>query len=285
MEFLLRAYQKQRNRLRNENLLLLLLRCLLPIVLALAIARPIWQQAAGLFGGAGLVHHVVVVDGSYSMALRQDGGASSFDRARGLVGRLLDRFEQNQNRNDKVTLVLAGVRPRFLVRGDLDLGTVRNQWLAMQKPEDAASEIADALHQVAAAIDETNDPEVRVYVLTDLQARSLGKALATPEQPAAPELTDTARDAVERLTQRRGTELHWIDVGPFASQRQGGVADNVQITELRVVQPAAVLRAPVDVVATLRNRGQSTANCEVTPEIDGGEPVRKLVQVPPGAEG
>ncbi|MFN9703613.1 MAG: BatA domain-containing protein, partial [Planctomycetota bacterium] len=58
MEFLLKAYQKQRNRLRNENLLLLLLRCLVPIALALAVARPVLEQAAALLGSGGVVHHV-----------------------------------------------------------------------------------------------------------------------------------------------------------------------------------------------------------------------------------
>ena len=285
MEFLLRAYQKQRNRLRNENLLLLLLRCLVPILLALAIARPFLQQAAGLLAGAGTVHHVVVIDGSYSMGLRQDGSNSSFERARALVGRLLDRWEQKPNQTDKVTLVMAGVRPRFLVRGDLNLASVRGQWSQLQKPEDGAAELGDALQQVVEAIEEANDPDVRVYVLTDMQVRSLGKAVQASDQLPTAELTDTARDMVERLTKRAGTELHWIDTGPFAASRLGGVADNVQITELRIAQPAAVLRTPIDVVATVKNRGQAAANCEVTLEIDGGEPMRKLIVVPPGGEG
>jgi hypothetical protein len=241
MEFLLRAWQKQRNRLRNENLLLLLLRCLVPILLALAIARPVLQGAASLLGGGGTVHHVMVVDGSYSMGYREDGSSSSFDRARTLVGKLLDRFEQSQDRSDKVTLVLGGVRPRFLVRGDLDLQTARNQWLLMQKPEDGAGELADSLRQVLATL-EADDTDVRVYVFSDLQARSLGKALQTPDQKPEAELTDTARDLVEQLKLRPGTQVHWIDTGPFARTRQGGIADNVQITELRVQQPAAVLR-------------------------------------------
>jgi hypothetical protein len=284
MEFLLRAYQKQRNRLRRENLLLLLLRCLVPILLALAIARPVLRQAASLLGGSGIVHHVVVVDGSYSMGLRQDGATSSFERARALVGQLLDRFEANTNRSDKVTLVLAGVRPRFLARGDLDLATVRGQWLQLQKPEDGAAEIAEALRQVATTIEEAPDPEVRVYVFSDLQARSLGKLLA-PGDKAAPELQDTARDVVERLAKHPGTEVHWIDVGPFAATHLGGVADNLQITDLRMQQPVAVLRTAVDFVATLKNRGQTAANCQVTLEVDGGEPMRKVVAVPPGGEG
>ena len=98
MEFLLRAFQKQRNRLRNENLLLLLLRCLIPILLALAIARPLLQEAAALLAGGGTVHHVFVVDGSYSMGLRQDGAQSPYERARALVGRMLDRFEQGKGK-------------------------------------------------------------------------------------------------------------------------------------------------------------------------------------------
>ena len=285
MEFLLRAWQKQRNRLRNENLLLLLLRCLVPILLALAIARPVLQGAAGLFGDGGTVHHVVVIDGSYSMGYREDGSSSSFDRARTMVGKLLDRFEQNQDRSDKVTMVLGGVRPRFLVRGDLDLASARNQWLAMQKPEDGAGELADSLRQVLTALEEGNDPDVRVYVFTDLQARSLGKALQAPDEKPSAELTDTARDVVEQLKKRQGTQVHWIDTGPFARTRQGGIADNVQVTELRVQQPAAVLRTPVDVVVTLKNRGQAAVDSEITLEIDGGEPMRKVVNVPAGAEG
>jgi hypothetical protein len=310
MEFLLRAYQKQRNRLRNENLLLLLLRCLVPIVLALAIARPVLQAAAGLLGGSVVVHHVVLVDGSYSMGMRQDGGQSPFDKARTLVGRLLDGFEASAERNDKVTLVLAGTRPRFLARGDLALQTARNQWLQLQKPEDAGGDLGEALRQVVDAVEEANDPEVQVYVFSDQQQHALGAALTSPggdkpkppaaptppnaaagaasptdPAPAASDLADTLRDHVEQLQKRPGTQVHWIDVGPFASGKTGGTVDNVQITDLRISQPAAVLRSAVEVVATLKNRGQAAQNVEITLDVDGAEPMRKLVAVPAGGEG
>ena len=310
MEFLLRAYQKQRNRLRNENLLLLLLRCLVPIVLALAIARPVLQAAAGLLGGSVVVHHVVLVDGSYSMGMRQDGGQSPFDKARTLIGRLLDGFEASTERNDKVTLVLAGTRPRFLARGDLALQTARNQWLQLQKPEDAGGDLGEALRQVVDAVEEANDPEVQVYVFSDQQQHALGASLQAPggdkpKPPAAPalpnaadgaastagaapkasDLADTLRDHVERLQKRPGTQVHWIDVGPFAGGKTGGSVDNVQITDLRISQPAAVLRSAVEVVATLKNRGQAAQNIEITLDVDGAEPMRKLVAVPAGGEG
>ncbi|MBL9076541.1 MAG: BatA domain-containing protein [Planctomycetes bacterium] len=285
MEFLLRAYKKQRNRLRTENLLLLLLRCLVPILLALAIARPLLQQAAGLLAGSGTVHHVLVLDASYSMGLREGGAPSPFERARALVGRLLDRLDEDPQNADKVTLVTAGVRPRFLVRGDMDTATARSQWLLLQKPEDGAGDLGDALQQVAVLLEESGDAVTEVYVLTDLQVRAFGKALQAPANPPQPELTDTLRDTCERLQKHPGTRLHWIDTGPFAEQKGGGLADNQQITDLRITQPAAVLRTPVGFTVQLKNRADSAATCEVTLEVDGQAPERRVVSVPAGAEG
>lgn len=287
MDFLLRAYQKQRNRLRNENLLLLLLRCLIPILLALAIARPVLREAAALLGGAGFVHHVIVLDSSYSMGFRRDGGASSFERARTLAGRLLDRLEARTEKRDKVTLVTAGVRPVFRVRADLDLGTARSQWLQLTRPEDAATDLTEAMVQVASELETSADPDVQIYLLTDLQARAFGKAIRDPSaaEPAQPEFRDTLRDITEQLAKRPGTTLHVIDCGPYADSRRGGVADNVQIAALRVEQAAAVARMPLDVVATVRNRGTTAVTAEVTLELDGAEPMRKLVPIEAGAEG
>ena len=92
MDFLLRAYQKTRNRLRRENLLLLLLRCLVPIALAFAIARPILSDAAALLGQETSDHHIVVLDGSYSMGYEPGAGESPFERGRSLVSRLLEQL-------------------------------------------------------------------------------------------------------------------------------------------------------------------------------------------------
>ncbi|MGC6488443.1 MAG: BatA domain-containing protein [Planctomycetota bacterium] len=283
MDFLLRAYQKQRNRLRNENLLLLLLRCLIPVLLALAIARPLLREAVALLSNGGVVHHVFVLDGSYSMGLSEDGAQSPFQRARALVGRALDRFESNPNRNDKVTIVHAGVRPRFLVREDLDVAAARAAWLQTTKPDDAASDLNDALGQVADALAEAKDAATQVYVLTDMQARALGDAAAGDGEATGPELTDTLRDQVERLQATEGLQLHWIDAGPM-STGSGGRVDNVQLTDLRLVDPTAVQKSPAEVLATVRNLGASTATCEVTLEVDGGEPMRQVVEVPAGAE-
>lgn len=291
MEFLLRAFKKQRRRLRRENLLLLLLRCLIPILLALAVARPLLQRA-GVLAQGGTVHHVVVLDASYSMGLRQGGGGSPFERGRTLVGRLLDRLEGEAEQNPKLTLVSAGVHPRFLVRGDLNLQSARAQWLRLQKPEDAAADLGEAMAQVTALVEAGSEPQTVVYLFTDLQARALGKALATPAAtatgaqapPTAADFKDTLRDQVERLQARADVQLHLIDVGPFAESGRGGVADNLQITELRALDPVIVARVANTLLVTVKNRGQATATAQVALEVDGQSPTRKLLTLEPGAE-
>ena len=287
MEFLLRAYKKQRRRLRRENLLLLLLRCLVPVLLALAVARPVFREAAALLGGGGAVHHVFVLDASYSMGLQRDGGQSAFDRGRAMAARALERLEAQRNDNPKVTLVCAGVRPRFLARADLDVRGARADWMALSRPEDGAADLTEAMGQVASLVEESTDPEVQVHVLTDLQARALGTALADPAAAAAagPEFRDTLKDQFDRIRKVERAELHLVDVGPFASGRSGGRADNVQLLGLRLEQPVAVVRVPVSVVATVRNAGTSPVAAQVTLDVDGSEPTRKVVNLDPGAEG
>src|SRR6185436_11177251 len=277
------------NRLRNENLLLLLLRCLIPIVLAFAVARPVLQHASALLTEGGGTHHVVVLDQSYSMGYTRDGAPSPFDKGRAMVLRLLERLQDHPERNDRVTLVTAGVRPRFVARSELNLALARARWLDVQRPEDSATDLLPALLQVADAIDEAPDARTQVYVIGDLQARSFGRALQEPAAAAAaprgPDFKDTLKDVVERLQKRDHTELNWIDVGPLAEGRVGGVADNVQITNLRVDQPVAIARLPLTVVATVKNRGATGISAQVTLEVDGGEPTRKVVQLEAGAEG
>src|SRR5882724_2001286 len=66
MRFLRMSVEQNERRVKIEDLLLLLLRCLMVLLLALALARPALKSAtAGFFGQSG-VTAVVVVDQSYS---------------------------------------------------------------------------------------------------------------------------------------------------------------------------------------------------------------------------
>lgn len=96
MEFLLAAVQEQARRMRIEQILLLLLRMAIPIVLALALADPIWQWLPSL--GSSLSsrpphHHVFVFDTSYSMGYRV-GGRTRLEQSIQLAQSIIDQSPQ-----------------------------------------------------------------------------------------------------------------------------------------------------------------------------------------------
>ena len=103
MRFLQASVQQNQRRINLEDLLLLLLRCLLLIFLALALARPTLRNAAAGFGQP--VTAVIALDNSYSMsatdgrfvALRQGQAGRRTDRrfpAQRLDGRCAARLRR-----------------------------------------------------------------------------------------------------------------------------------------------------------------------------------------------
>ena len=76
MRFLKVSVEQNRRRLKIEDYILLLLRCLLLILLAIALARPALRTIAsgGMFGQARIIS-VLVLDNSYSMS--QTNGVTS----------------------------------------------------------------------------------------------------------------------------------------------------------------------------------------------------------------
>ncbi len=293
MEFLLAAHRKQRRRLRAENLLLLLLRCAIPVVIALAIARPVLRDAVGpLVGGA--VHHVLVLDRSYSMGFKPEGAASPYVRARDLAAELVDGLEGKVG--SKVTLVLAGVHAAMPVSDDLNLARVKAKLAALGPPEDAAGDLTEALGQVADLVDDAADAQLAVHVFTDMQARAFGEAApraaaAAPSPDAAaaagdaPALlfADTARDSCERIASRAA--LTFIDSGGMARPRGAARAANLQLVDLRLDTAVAIARTAVPVLARVRNRSDEDRTVQVALEVDGEQPSVKDLALEAGAEG
>ncbi|MEM7204274.1 MAG: BatA domain-containing protein [Planctomycetota bacterium] len=296
MEFLLAAYRKQRRRLRTENLLLLLLRCLIPVLLALGIARPIFSDAVGpaLQGSA---HHVLVFDRSYSTGLRPEGAQAPYVRMRDLATELVDRLEGKTG--SKITLVLAGARTEIPLADELNLARVKERIASLGPPPDSATDLTQALAQVAERFEDEDrlTMETAVYVFTDLQARALaeededadpnaadpGANLgANPGAPSAEDFGDTARELLARIAEHAKPVL--IDVG--GSSREVGAArvDNVQIVDLKLSGTMAVARTPVRVVARLRNLSPTSRTVQVRLDLEGTEPTIESAAVEAGGE-
>ena len=80
MRFLQESIQKNQRRLQLEDLLLLILRCLLVALLILALSRPTMAIGHSQTSGAHQVAAVIILDDSYSMGLT-NGITTSFQRA------------------------------------------------------------------------------------------------------------------------------------------------------------------------------------------------------------
>lgn len=108
MHLLEEALLENKRRLNIENLLLLLIRCLIPTLLALSMARPVFTRFAELLG-SGNSSIAIVLDDSYSMAA-VNAGRSSYDAAREAISALLDTAGDGSDAN----VVLAGSGPEVL---------------------------------------------------------------------------------------------------------------------------------------------------------------------------
>src|SRR5437762_2625517 len=104
MEFLLAALKKTQRRLRLENIILLLLRILIMLLVALAIARPFFREAPLDFLADSDTHHILVLDTSYSMGHKK-AAKSALDVAREAADKQLDAIRR-LTEQDKITVLL-----------------------------------------------------------------------------------------------------------------------------------------------------------------------------------
>ncbi len=94
MRFVFEAFQKQRRRLQMEQLVLLLVRCLLVLTLGLALAGPILPgcseqlRALGLVETSGRTVHLVLDDSLATRAVDPASGRARFEAVRELAERV-----------------------------------------------------------------------------------------------------------------------------------------------------------------------------------------------------
>lgn len=186
MELLRRAMVVRSHRVRLEDLLLLLLRCLAVALLAVAMARPtITSTGARLFGGQRQVGVVIAVDASYSMGY-EPGISSRFDRA--IKG--LDQVRGTLTPGNPVSLVLMGNAPRTLLRTTAyDEGRFEKE-LEGLKPLPERLNLERCLEKLASLMAETKAPVRECYILTDAQQLSWR------------EISPKARRHIEEITGR-----------------------------------------------------------------------------------
>lgn len=165
MKFLLTSMEQTSRRLKFQELLLLILRCLLLVVLALALARPT-AKTSGSAGKGEAIDAVFLMDTSASMAAR-DGEKTRWERAREAALGILDQLPpystvQIVSCSDRATL--AGPR----VPSNLDQA---KQVLDELKPSDLTTDLMPGAAEALKALERGNAPNKEVYVFSDMQKR------------------------------------------------------------------------------------------------------------------
>ena len=112
MRFLIAATKKQSRRLRLEQILLLIVRTLILVLVALALARPSAETLGEYFRAEGPRHRIIVVDATFSMGYAP-AERSRFDRAKDLARHVVGSTKEG----DAINLVRLGDSlPRVIVR-------------------------------------------------------------------------------------------------------------------------------------------------------------------------
>jgi hypothetical protein len=195
MEFLLRAMKKNRRRLKFEQWILLVTRCLLVFLVATALARPIGCKDTTLASIAGQRSglHVIVIDNSYSMAYEasRPNAPTHLDRAKQMAKELIETFAAG---GESVSIVVAS-RPAsaVLAAPTYDMAAARDAVDRVQQSF-AGTDLLGAL-RLAGEIGqkERNPGDKRLYVISDGTRSAWETTEADAIKQLAPQLAQTFR--------------------------------------------------------------------------------------------
>ena len=165
MELLQKTTQQQSKKIKLEDWLLMVLRCLTFLLVALAMMRLVFVNSSDLFSGASR-ELILVIDSSYSMNHGQY--ESRFDLAKKKAMKIVNSLPSGS----KISLVTIGDEPEVLIRHkDPSEISLERYFAALEaKPEGFGLEVS--LSVLDELLDESNSANREVIFLTDAQKRS-----------------------------------------------------------------------------------------------------------------
>jgi len=268
MEWLLKALERNRRRIRIENIILLLVRVAIIVLLALALARPILESTGALsLAGAARVCRILVLDNSYSMDVKA-AGSTPFERARKVAGEILGAGAAG----DVASLVVAGGASSEAVREpSSDLAHLRRQLESVELSHTEVN-LATVLAGVARAAELLPHPRIEVHVLTDMQRLfwlSQGKIRGA-----------SLAEALGKL--RRKVRVFLVDCAGRESPNTAVTRLVVSEDEAGEAQGPVAVDVPVTVRATLRHFGaEARGEIGLRMLIDGRLEGQKTVVMEP----
>ena len=270
MEFLLVSQKKHRTWIILKQLLLLLLRMAAVAAVVLMIAQPRLQSQWGNWFGSERIHHIVLLDDSFSMSDRW-ADTDAFTEAKKVVERIAEKISQ-QDRLQSFTLFRFSRigRPGRGAEHDLLKHPVTTEsddelkgLLAKMQVSQTAATPLPALQAVTQLLGE-NDGEHRViYLISDFRLRDWNKP-------------NDLRKELLRLSDAKA-EIHLI-------QCVDRMHANLAIASLTPAEGIRAAGVPWFMDVAVRNFGPTVArDVSVTLSEDGhGRPAVKIAEIPLG---
>ncbi len=251
MEFLLAAYRKQRKWVVLRQLLLLSLRTLAIALLVAMFAG--WISGSRLLDalGGNTQHHVIILDDSFSMQDRSQGGVSAYQSALSAFEGFIQRLSEDEGSHQLTVLrtsraalamrasvsagdVAADISGQTLVPGNREIARVM-----ATSPSPLAASLEPALQFAADLVEHTAADQSHVYVLTDLRQTQW-------------QSTSSINEQIGKLT-KLGADLKLIDCGS-----NPGI--NLSVTELTPLGDVWAAGVPCRVRVKVHNYSNQTMN-------------------------
>jgi hypothetical protein len=273
MDFLLEAERKNRRRVRMENFIILLLRCLAIALIAALAARPFYQpQTAAMAAGEGAgFERVFLLDDSASMQALGDDRQLVFDAAKNSVAKFIEELSQS-NPGDRITVLTTSnpetplYNARFMksTTADTSEDSVAEMSATIKSLEatDRTADFDKALFAVEKLLRADAGQINRiVYVVSDFRKRDWAAKTGAEADRGAAQL-------IKKRLAPHALSIQLCDVG-------GDKDDNLIVTNVRVLddaeQPNAwVVGVPATVVVTVKNAGREDV-ADVDVELAAGD--------------
>ncbi|HMP59257.1 MAG TPA: BatA domain-containing protein [Gemmatales bacterium] len=287
MEFLLQAQKRFKRRIILEQILLLLLRCLLVGLLVALVVRPTWFLGTGAQSASWPTHHVFLLDDTLSMQdlvdARTPQGATAFSEGQRLLTELAQRHADSAAQHHWVLLrwteplapdlgrplpadappASAGDLPFSQAVGAAEVGDVKIKVEGLRVSALAASPLP-ALRQGLRYLERVRDGHKVLHIVSDFRRPdwlettasdlhlALGEALQQRVRIRWHDVARPARSSAVAETPVSHTNVGIVDV-TARPRRRAEAATPAADVPLRVVTP----RLPFDLHVTVRNFGEA----------------------------
>ncbi len=270
MTFLMAALRRRSKRLLLENWLLLLIRTAAIVCLCFAVAEPVRRLFSDEpVAAGGATHHVLVLDGSYSM-LAQQGDQTAFQLAQQAARNIVQRGGMG----DAYSVLLMADQPKWVVAEPTFAKDDVLDEIANLAPEHAGANLSLALRGLERPIRRARERLVglentHVYFFTDMGQNTWESANGDDEKSLLRRLKNNQVDLSVRHIEMPN-------------------ADNRIVEQLRCRQAMPMAGEPIDILATVSNASNRDApvvrldlvvNGRVVDQTNESVPARGSVQV------